>query len=59
LRAHDRAQRVADGRSEADDAVRRSPDLRHHYDWRRRVDPDKARAVGIGRQDILVACERH
>jgi hypothetical protein len=53
------AQRVADGRSQADDAMRWSPDLRHHYDWCRSVNPDKARSEGIGRQDILVACERH
>ena len=53
------AQRVADGRSEADDEARWSPDLRHHYDWCRGVDPDKARSEGIGREDMLVACERH
>jgi hypothetical protein len=53
------AQRIADRRSEADDAVRWSPDLRHHYDWCRSVDRNKARSEGIGRQDILVACERH
>jgi hypothetical protein len=39
--------------------MRWSPDLRHHYDWCRSVDVDKARSEGIGRLDILVACERH
>ena len=53
------AQRVADHRSAADDAARWSADLRHHYDWCRSVDPDKARSEGIGRLDILAACEHH
>ena len=53
------AQRIADRRSEADDAMRWSADLRHHYDWCRGVDPDKARSEGIGRQDILSACAHH
>ena len=53
------AQRIADHRSEADDAARWSADYRHHYDWCRGVDRDKARSEGIGRLDILSACEHH
>ena len=53
------AQRVADGRSEADDAARWSPDYRQHYDWCRGAGRDKARSESIGRLDILSACEHH
>ena len=53
------AQRIADHRSEADDAARWSLDFRRHYDWCRGVGREQARSEGIGRLDILSACEHH
>ena len=41
------------------DNPRWSGGYRHHYDWCRGVDREKARSESIGRLDILSACEHH